>query len=86
MANIPNVDGWLKRSLKLRETIKNNIDEFQSLSSNYADMRDAAANNNDAKEEIDESYKYLVKVKKEFCDLQAGGRRKGRKTRRSRRY
>ena len=49
-------------------------------------MRDAAANNNDAKEEIDESYKYLVKVKKEFCDLQAGGRRKGRKTRRSRRY
>lgn len=86
MADIPSVGGWLKRSLKLRENIKNAIDEFKSLSSNYADMRDLAANNNDEKEEIDDSYNYLVKVKKEFCDLQAGGRRKARKTRRSRRY
>jgi hypothetical protein len=86
MANIPNVGGWLKRSMKLRQTLKGAIDEFRSLSSDYADMRDAVANNNDAKEEIDDSYNFLVRVKKEFCDLQAGGRRKGRKTRRSRRY
>jgi hypothetical protein len=85
MADNTNVGGWLRRSLKLRETIKNAIDEFKSLSSNYADMRDAAANNNDAKEEIDDSYSFLVRVKKEFCDLQAGGRRKARKTRRLRR-
>lgn len=77
---------WVQRALKLRDTLKKSIDEFTYLSSKYEEMRDAAANNNNVKEQIDENYHYLVKTKKELGNLQAGGRRKTRKTRRSRRY
>lgn len=69
-----NAREWTRRAKAVKRTIDQAIQGFESVSTDYADARDAAANNGALKEEVDAIYSALVDAKKQLNALQAGGR------------
>jgi hypothetical protein len=76
---------WLQETISLTQTLRAARGSFESLSEHYAGARNAAAADDQLKEEIDTAYTALVAEKKLLGDVQAGGKRRYRKTYRSRR-
>ncbi len=76
---------WLQETIALTQTLRAARGAFVNLSEHYAGARNAAAADDQLKEEIDTAYTALVAEKKMLSDVQAGGKRRYRKTYRSRR-
>ena len=76
---------WLQETISLTQTLRAARGSFENLSEHYANARNEAVNDDKLKEEIDTAYTALVTEKKALSDVQAGGKRRYRKTFRSRR-
>jgi hypothetical protein len=78
------VSAWLRTATDTKDALEKAIAGFQALSNSYENIRNVGYKN-DEKEAIDMHYHDVNDLRGELCQLQAGGRRRGRgkKTRRS---
>ena len=79
------IQRWMNLATEMINPLDDVIRNFEIVSEEYADVRDAAFNNDALKEQIDTLYTSIVNKKNEFCQMQAGGKRRRRSTRRNRR-
>lgn len=79
------IQRWMSLAAGMINPLDDLIYEFEIVSTEYADVRDAAFNNDALKEQIDTLYTSIVDKKNAFCQMQAGGKRRHRSTRRNRR-
>jgi hypothetical protein len=84
-----NVETWIAKLIRVRQHLIAAAAEIDEVADEYPDARDAAADNNALKGDVDSKYTTLVEAHDKVCGWQAGGtrRRRGarRTTRRSRR-
>ena len=80
------IQRWMTLAAGMINPLDDLLHDFDIVSTEYADVRDAAFNNDELKEQIDTMYSTIVDKKNAFCQMQAGGkRRRTRRTRRTRR-
>ena len=80
------INTWYRRAKKLAKTLRHATHQFRDLSETYEDMRNVAPNSEDRhKTLIDRGYSKVYEAKEALCTLQAGGRRRSRKLRKTRR-
>ena len=71
------VVAWLKTATDTKDALQKAIAGFETLSNSYEGIRNVGYKN-DEKEAIDMEYSAVNDLRGELCDLQAGGRRRGR--------
>jgi hypothetical protein len=76
----PRVEAWLALAEDAKTHIGSAIREFKVLSANYEGIRNIGYKD-DEKEQIDKAYTEVYELHSTLCELQAGGKRKPRKTR-----
>lgn len=80
----PDVQRWLELAEDTKANIRSAINGFKTLSETYSDMRNIGYKN-DEKEQIDMAYSEVNALRLELANLQAGGKRKTKKSRQTRR-
>jgi cystathionine beta-lyase family protein involved in aluminum resistance len=81
----PQVEAWLALAEDAKTHITSAIREFKLLSANYEGIRNIGYKD-DEKEQIDIAYAEVYQLHSTLCKLQAGGKRKPRKTRKQRNH
>ncbi len=76
------VVAWLRTASETKDALQKAIAGFEALSSSYEGIRNVGYKN-DEKEAIDMEYSAVNDLRGELCNLQAGGRRRGRKSRKA---
>ena len=79
------VDKWCRRTARLSEMLRHHANEYTHMSGTYAGIRDMAFDYPEGMEKADELYVELTDAKNALCELQAGGARRTRHSRKSRR-
>lgn len=79
----PEVQAWIAFARQTQGLIEHAIQGFEVLSDTYSPMRDVGFEA-DEKEAIDTEYTKVNELRGQLAALQAGGRRRQRKTRKNR--
>ena len=74
---------WLETAAQTKEHLSAAIAGLTTLSNTYDSMRNIGYKN-DEKEAIDIAYSELYKLQSELCDIQAGGAKRKRASRKAR--
>ena len=77
-----NAREWTRRAAAVTRNIKRAAREFEKVSNEYEETRNAAFSNDALKEKIDMTYHALVNAKGKLGAMQAGGKPKTRTNRR----
>lgn len=79
----PEVEAWIAFARQTQGLIEHAIQGFDVLSNTYSPMRDIGFEA-DEKEAIDSAYTKVNELRAQLAELQAGGKRRQRKTRKNR--
>lgn len=70
---------WKNSATQLKDTINTLIDQYTYVLNKYADARDAAAGNDEEKENVDTIFMELTNAKNKLCALNGGRRSSSRR-------